>query len=294
MSQLPIVYNDISSVRNACDRVRGLGRSVALVPTMGALHKGHLALVDAARKTADYVVVSIFVNPTQFGPGEDLDRYPRDLDGDIRKLATCGTDAVFAPTPSVMYPDRFHTAVIVSHVTEGLCGAGRPTHFRGVATVVTKLFNIVGPCLAVFGRKDYQQLQVIKQTVSDLNMPVQIIPVPTVREADGLAMSSRNAYLARDDRLRARTISSGLAAAHSKFEGGERNVGVLRRAVAEPVSIAADRVEYVTAADPISLESIPDQEAASDKLLIAVAAHFGKTRLIDNTVLGEDTPPTTQ
>ncbi|MCP4679627.1 MAG: pantoate--beta-alanine ligase [Deltaproteobacteria bacterium] len=285
------ILADIPAVRDACNQARADGRRVALVPTMGALHEGHLGLVDRAGKIGDFVVVSIFVNPTQFGPGEDLDRYPRDLEGDAEKLAARGANLIFTPTPETMYPGGHSTHVEVREITDGLCGASRPTHFRGVATVVCKLFNIIGPCSAVFGRKDFQQLQVIKTMVRDLDMPVEVIGAPTHREADGLAMSSRNAYLSTDDRTRGLAISQGLTAAHKLFREGERNVGRLRMAVARPVEAAADRVDYVSATSPDTLEPLTDDATASSRLLIAVAAHLGKTRLIDNTVLGEDDPP---
>ncbi len=284
------ILDDIRAVRHACNQTRATGNRVVLVPTMGALHEGHLGLVDRAGKTGDFVVVSIFVNPTQFGPGEDLDRYPRDLEGDAEKLAARGANLIFTPTPETMYPEGHSTHVEVRGITEGLCGATRPTHFRGVATVVCKLFNIVGPCAAIFGRKDFQQLRVIKAMVRDLDMPVDVIGAPTHREADGLAMSSRNAYLSADERERGLALSRGLTAAHELFRGGERNVGRLKRAVAGPVEAAADKVDYVAATNPDTLETLTDDATCSNRLLIAIAAHLGKTRLIDNAVLGEDDP----
>ncbi len=285
------IIADIAEVRAECDRVRAAGKCVGLVPTMGALHEGHLGLVDRASEVSDFVVVSIFVNPSQFGPGEDLDRYPRDLEGDATKLAGRKANLVFTPTPETMYPPGFSTNVTVNDLTDGLCGASRPTHFRGVATVVTKLFNIVGPCRAVFGRKDYQQLQVIMRMARDLDMPVEVIGAPTHREADGLAMSSRNAYLSASERERALSLSRGLTAAHRLFEAGERNVGNLRRAVDEPVTMSTDKIDYITAANPDTLECLSDSATAAERLLIALATRLGSTRLIDNTVLGEDDPP---
>ena len=276
---------------DAAEKVRRDGRHIAFVPTMGALHDGHIALVNLSEKHGDFRVVSIFVNPKQFGPSEDLDKYPRTLEADREKLAG-KADLVFAPSPRQMYPDGFVTEVTVPKgVSEGLCGAHRPGHFDGVALVVTKLFNIVGPCAAVFGRKDYQQLQVIKRLTLDLNLPVTIVDAPTVREPDGLAMSSRNAYLSPDDRKRGLSISTGLREAHRRFEAGERRCDALVAAVRDRVTTAADRVDYITAADPDTLYPISGDAAVSSRLLIAVAAFFGTTRLIDNTVLGEDKAP---
>ena len=266
-------------------------KRVALVPTMGALHVGHLSLVDIAKAKSDFQVVTIFVNPTQFSPGEDYDRYPRALEKDREKLVTREVDLIFAPTRGEMYPKGYGTSVTVDRLTDGLCGKSRPGHFTGVATVVTKLFNIIGPCMAVFGRKDYQQLQVIKKLVRDLNLRVEIAEAPIVREPDGLAMSSRNAYLSEEERVRARSISRGLKAAYDLFEGGERSVGRLLEVVAGPLEKAADELDYVTGADPQTLAPLKSEQRAQETLLIAVAAKFGTTRLIDNTVLGEDKPP---
>ncbi len=285
------VSTRIDEVRNILDNARAEGKTIGLVPTMGALHEGHLTLVDETKRRADFVVATIFVNPTQFGPGEDLDKYPKDSDGDLEKLANRGVNLVFTPDKQVIYPSGFLTAVAVKGLTEKLCGADRPTHFAGVTTVVSKLFNIMGPCVAVFGRKDYQQLQVIKRMAADLNMPVEVVGVPTLREEDGLAMSSRNRYLSPEERVRGRAISQGLTAAHKLFNEGIRNVGQLRKTVLLPVEAAADSVDYVSAADPDILETIPDDVEAGERLLIAVAAKIGTTRLIDNTVLGEDAPP---
>ena len=284
----PRVENDPRVTRQVCDEARAAGKRVALVPTMGALHDGHLTLVEAATGEADFSVVSIFVNPKQFGPGEDFERYPRTLDTDLAKLAPLGVDLVFAPNGATMYAEGFATLVRVEELTSCLCGAHRPGHFDGVTTVVNKLFNIVGPCQAFFGRKDYQQLQVIKRMTRDLNLPVDVRGLPTHREPDGLAMSSRNAYLGPAERERALALYQGLEAAAKLFAGGERRVGPLRRAVLAPVAAAADRVDYVTAADPDELNEIPDDAIAGQRLLIAIAARRGNTRLIDNTVLGED------
>lgn len=278
-----------------CESNRASGKKVAFVPTMGALHEGHLSLVDQARAAGDIVVVSIFVNPKQFGPSEDLDKYPRNLASDQEKLSQKGVELIFTPTPADMYPSGFATEVkIPKGVTVGFCGATRPGHFDGVATVVTKLLNIVGPCSAVFGRKDYQQLQVIKRLVTDLNLPVHVIDGPTVREVDGLALSSRNVYLTPEERARALAIPSALTAAHVRFDRASRSrprVGELLEAVKPPIEAAADSVDYITAADPETLVPLSPDAAAPPRLLIAAAAFFGATRLIDNTVLGEDAPP---
>ena len=275
----------------ACEAYRKEGKRIGFVPTMGALHDGHLALVDSARTEGEVVAVSIFVNPKQFGPNEDLDKYPRTLEADREKLAG-KADLVFAPSPRQMYPDGHVTEVKVpTGVTEGLCGERRPGHFDGMALVVTKLFNIVGPSVAVFGRKDYQQLQVIKRFTADLNLPVEIAEVPTIRETDGLAMSSRNRYLADDDRQRALAIVAGLRDAHRRFPGPPLNVGEILTPVKNRITAVADRVDYITAAHPDTLVPYDDNAPVPEKLFIAVAAFFGATRLIDNTVLGEDTLP---
>jgi pantoate--beta-alanine ligase len=287
----PRIVERPEEMREIGDDARDRGRRIALVPTMGALHRGHLQLVQEARRRGDLVVVSIFVNPTQFGPGEDLDRYPRDLEGDLQKLAAHDTDIAFTPNARAMYPEGHATSVHLERLTDGLCGADRPGHFDGVATIVTKLFQIVGPCTAIFGRKDYQQLKVIQRMTRDLYLPVEIVGLPTVREPDGLALSSRNVYLSGAERQRALALARGLATAHSRWTAGERKVGPLRSAVADPVAESFDGVDYVTAADPESLAPRDDDETATGALLIAAAARIGSTRLIDNTVLGEDEPP---
>jgi pantoate--beta-alanine ligase len=284
----PTVVKSTAELRARCDAARREDRRVGLVPTMGALHAGHLSLLDIAKAESDFQVVTIFVNPTQFGPGEDYDRYPRTLETDLDKLAPYGVDLVFAPSREEMYPKGFGTTVQVAGLTEGLCGSRRPGHFDGVATVVTKLFCIVGPATAVFGRKDYQQLQVIKKLVCDLNLPVDIAEAPIVREPDGVAMSSRNAYLTPPDRDRARALSRGLRAAQDLFDAGERNVGALRQAAVDTVSEMVDALEYVTAANPDTLVPEESHHQVQARLLIAIAARLGATRLIDNTVLGED------
>jgi pantoate--beta-alanine ligase len=284
----PSVLGRIAEVRAACDAARTAGKVVGFVPTMGALHEGHLALARAARQRASFVLASIFVNPTQFGPNEDLSRYPRDLEGDLAKLGSVGVDAVFAPAPSEIYPAGEQTRVRVGSVAEPLCGAFRPGHFEGVATVVAKLFAIVGPSVAVFGRKDYQQLLVIRRMVRDLFLPGEVVGHPIVREADGLAMSSRNAYLSAADRVKALALVQGLDAAVRLFAAGERRARELERATRQPVERAASSIDYVEVRADETLDPV---EAVGERALLAVACRIGTTRLIDNVLLGEDPPP---
>jgi pantoate--beta-alanine ligase len=284
-----IVVKNPAELRSACDEARARGGSVGFVPTMGALHDGHLALTREARRHASFVVCSIFVNPTQFGPNEDFSRYPRDLDGDVRKLED--VDLVFAPAPSAMYVEGERTRVRVDGLTAHLCGPTRPGHFEGVTTVVAKLFALVGPSVAVFGKKDYQQLAVIRRMTKDLFLPVEVVGYPIVREPDGLAMSSRNAYLSADERQRALGLSRGLAAAARAFAGGERRGGILRRLALEEVEPIATSIDYVTLADADAIEPFTDDAATPDRALLAMACHVGRTRLIDNVVLGEDPAP---
>jgi pantoate--beta-alanine ligase len=274
--------------RRACDEARDQEHRVGLVPTMGALHAGHVSLIDEAKRRTDFVAVTIFVNPLQFAEGEDLDRYPRTMESDVEACRDRGVDVVFAPEPEAMYPAGFQTQVTLSQVTKPLEGQFRPTHFDGVTTVVTKLFNLTGPCVAVFGRKDYQQWKILSRLALDLDMPIEVVGAPIVREADGLALSSRNRYLSGSERERARGIVTGLRAAFDAWERGERSPQVLRRAAATPVEARFDRVDYVAVVDPETLEAPGDVNA---RLLLAVAAHLGKTRLIDNLVLGEDARP---
>jgi pantoate--beta-alanine ligase len=280
---VPTLLREPQALRDACDAARARGLRVGFVPTMGALHRGHLALVDEARRRATFVVVSIFVNPTQFGPGEDLDKYPRDLPADLAKLSAA--DAVFAPDAGAMYAPGDQTRVRVGAVAEPLCGKFRPGHFEGVATVVTKLFALTGPCVAVFGEKDYQQLAVLRRVALDLFLPVEIVGHAIVREPDGLAMSSRNAYLSASERERALALSRGLDAASRLFAGGERAAGRLRAAILEQVTPAATSVDYVDVVDPDTLQPWSDGERTSDRAVAAIACRIGATRLIDNRLL---------
>jgi pantoate--beta-alanine ligase len=259
------------------------GKSIALVPTMGFLHEGHLELMRRAREKADLVVVSIFVNPIQFGPNEDLDCYPRDLEGDLEKCQSVGVDVVFTPTPKELYPDHFQTAVAVSDITKVLCGASRPKHFQGVTTVVSKLFNLTLPDFAFFGEKDFQQLAVIRRMVIDLNFPLEIIGVPIVRESDGLAMSSRNAYLPAKERAEAPEIYKALSTAREFYNQGMDEAGKLCQAVSARLneSIESDfKIEYIEIYDSDNLTRIENKISTRATILIAV--HLGKTRLIDN------------
>jgi pantoate--beta-alanine ligase len=288
------VHDTVAAFREACDRLRAEDGRLALVPTMGALHRGHLALVGEARRRAANVAVSIFVNPTQFGPNEDFQKYPRPLGRDLELCREAGARVVFTPTPEEMYPRGERTRVHVSGLTDALCGPFRPGHFDGVATIVTKLFAATGPAVAIFGRKDYQQLQVVRRMAADLLLPIEVVGFPTVRDADGLALSSRNAYLSPDERARALAIPRGLARALALHARGERRAGVLRRAVLELVEPAATRIDYVTLADADALEPFGDEAEVGERALVAVAAFVGTTRLIDNVVVSEDNPPVTE
>lgn len=262
------------------------GRRIALVPTMGYLHEGHASLLREGRKRGDVLVLSIFVNPIQFGQNEDLDSYPRDMERDFRIADACGVDIVFIPTAAEMYPDGFQTGVSVRDISLPLCGASRPGHFDGVATVVAKLFNIVRPDVALFGRKDYQQLAVIRRMTADLNMPVEIVGMPIVREEDGLALSSRNAYLSPEQRQSALCLSRAIKRARELFAAGESSVAVLAAETRAVIGQeAAATVDYVEFRDGATLNEL---EVAEGSTLLALAVKIGQTRLIDNTVLGEE------
>lgn len=256
-------------------------KTIGFVPTMGFLHEGHLSLMKAAKEKSDYVIVSIFVNPTQFGPNEDLASYPRDLERDVELCRSVGVDLVFAPEVEEMYPSGYSTYVeCEGDITKKLCGASRPSHFKGVTSVVNKLFNIVQPHMAFFGQKDAQQVAVIEKMVRDLNMPVQIISCPIVREADGLAMSSRNAYLSAEERKDALVLSQALKHAQSRLENGERNAGRLKDEMRDKIeSISSSTVDYISIVSATTLEDITEVKG---DVLFAVAVKIGKTRLIDN------------
>jgi len=271
-------FEELRSARSLLDGKLGL------VPTMGYLHEGHISLVRRARAECDSVAVSIFVNPTQFGPNEDLSKYPRDLERDLHLLEEAGVDLVWTPAPEVMYPAEFQTWVEVAEMTRPLEGAQRPGHFRGVTTVVTKLFNAVQPTKAYFGQKDAQQAAVIRQMTLDLNFPIEIVVCPIVREPDGLAMSSRNVYLDADQRQAATVLYRSLSAAKEEYEQGERDAEKLRRKMKEVImSEPLAQMQYVSCAD---YDSLQEWEMVTGKTLLSMAVFFGKTRLIDNFVLG--------
>ncbi|MEO6599814.1 MAG: pantoate--beta-alanine ligase [Polyangiaceae bacterium] len=286
-----MLHRTVAEFRAAANRVRSTGKRLGLVPTMGALHEGHLSLVREARTRAGEVAVTIFVNPTQFGPNEDFDRYPRTLERDIELLEGAGASHVFAPQASEMYPEGERTRVHVSGLTAALCGPHRPGHFDGVTTIVSKFFAVAGECVAVFGRKDYQQLKVVERMTRDLLLPVEVVGLRTLRQSDGLALSSRNAYLTPAERERALGIPRALSAAVAAFEAGERGVGALRAAALPFLERADLRLDYLTLADADSLVPVPDAEPSRERALLAVAGFIGKTRLIDNVVLGEDPAP---
>lgn len=271
------------------DELRLRGERIGLVPTMGALHTGHLSLVDAVRAAgATRVVVSIFVNPLQFGPNEDLAKYPRTFADDVARCAEHGVDVVYAPTPERMYPPGFQTHVEVEQLTRDHDGPRRPGHFRGVATVVTKLLAATGPCIAGFGRKDYQQLRTVKQLVRDLDLPVTVLECPTQREADGLALSSRNRYLSAEQRARAAAIYRGLSQASRAFEGGERSTARLLELARAAIEPSVDSIDYLTVADANDLETPALSQPAPPASVLLVAVRVGTTRLIDNCLLGEE------
>ncbi len=260
--------------------------SLGLVPTMGCFHEGHLSLMRRARADCDVVVVSLFVNPAQFGPGEDFRRYPRDVERDERLAAAEGVDVMFAPEAADMYAEGYATYVNVERLTEVLCGGRRPGHFRGVATVVAKLLNICRPTVAYFGRKDYQQAQVIRRLAADLNYSVKIEVLPVVREADGLAMSSRNSYLSPEERRQATCLYRALARAQALFAEGERHPAKFLDEMAAVVKAEpAAQIDYVEIVHPLELTPVPKVEAGS---VAALVAFINKTRLIDNTIIGEE------
>jgi pantoate--beta-alanine ligase len=287
----PQLFTTLAEYRAACDEHRRQGHRLGLVPTLGALHHAHQALMRAARGAADRVAVSIFVNPTQFGPNEDFQRYPRDLEGDLATCEAAGVDLVFAPALAEIYPPGEATRVRVSGLTDNWCGKSRPGHFEGVATVVTKLFAASGPCAAVFGRKDYQQLQVVKRLTADLLLPVTIIEHPTLRDPDGLAASSRNRYLSPSERARALALPRALAAVSGAFQSGERRAERLAALVASSLAGAEIDLEYAALVDSRELSPIGSGEIGVGQGAVLIAARVGVTRLIDNTVLGVDAPP---
>jgi pantoate--beta-alanine ligase len=277
------IIRKIQGMQAFADEVRRAGRRVALVPTMGYLHEGHVSLVREAARRGDEVVVSIFVNPTQFGPGEDLEAYPRNFDRDRALSESAGATAIFAPEAEEIYAPGFQTYVTLEALPAHLCGLSRPIHFRGVATVVTKLFNIVKPHVAVFGEKDYQQLLVVRRMVRDLNFDVEIVGGPIVREEDGLAMSSRNAYLTPDQRKQALRLGRSLAAAEAAVKAGETDPARLIQDARERIAAEPDaEIDYVRVVDPETLE---DATTVQAPVVMALAVKIGRTRLIDNRML---------
>jgi pantoate--beta-alanine ligase len=277
------IIETIKDMRDFVQRTKAQGMTIGLVPTMGSLHEGHISLMQEAKKCCDVVVASIFVNPTQFGPNEDFKQYPRDLSGDSKQAEKTGVDVIFHPQAIEMYPAGYSSFVEVNGITEKLCGLSRSGHFRGVATVVTKLFHIVQPDKAFFGQKDAQQVLVLKRMVADLNMNVVLEIVPIVREGDGLAMSSRNAFLSVEERRAALVLSRSLKLAEKIVAGGEYNVKTIKQQVMNEIQQETlAQIDYV---EVYSYPSLEELGVLSDKALLALAVRIGKTRLIDNTIL---------
>lgn len=280
ISIVPQIVSNVPDLRTAIRSARGAGKRIGVVPTMGALHRGHRSLIEAARQECGFVVVTIFVNPTQFGPNEDFSKYPRPLERDLAECASAGADLVFTPTPEEVYPKPFLTQVHLSGITEVLEGACRPGHFDGVATVVLKLFNMVQPDVAFFGQKDFQQQLLIRRMVRELDLPLEIRVCPTVREADGLAMSSRNVYLSAEDRLSALALSKSLRLAESRLREGEADVPGIRREMHDLLNATPNlKLEYATIVDPDSIAELTRPQRSQ---VAVIAARVGTTRLIDN------------
>ncbi len=278
-----------ASMRARVEDLRRDGRRIAVVPTMGALHEGHLQLLRVARSMADIVILTIFVNPTQFAPHEDLAKYPRDEAGDLARARTCGIDLAFCPDAASMYPAGAQTFVEVRELQTHLEGASRPGHFAGVATIVTKLFHATRPHVAVFGEKDYQQLAVLRRMTRDLDFGIEIVGVPIVREADGVAMSSRNVFLSPAERTAARSLSTGLAAAAAAFAAGERSAAALLAAVRAPIE--AEPLAHIDYVDLRHADELTPLTTVTDRATLLVAVRFGITRLLDNRVLGAAARP---
>jgi len=277
------ILHTVAAMHQFADQVRQRGQRIGFVPTMGFLHEGHVSLMRLARQHADVLVVSIFVNPTQFAPGEDFETYPRDFERDRSMVEDAGADCIYYPDVKEMYPDGYQTTVSVKDVTRNLCGMSRPTHFDGVSTVVSKLFNAVKPHCAVFGQKDFQQLVVIKRMVRDLNIDIEIIGAPIVREDDGIAMSSRNKNLASEERTCARSLSRALDAVAASVRGGERSARVLIQQARDSISAEQlGRIDYIKVCDA---ETMLDVERREREAVMALAVFFEKARLIDNAVL---------
>ena len=277
------VIGTVEQMQRLSESYRRAGDTIALVPTMGFMHEGHLALMRVGKRYADKLIISIFVNPTQFGPSEDYGQYPRDTEGDLKKARDVGVDIVFMPSVEEIYPDGFQTKIHLEKVTQHLCGISRPLHFDGVTTVVAKLFNITKPHFAIFGEKDYQQLRVISRMVTDLNMDTEIVGIPTVREKDGLAMSSRNKYLNPEERKSALCLKKSMGLAGQMLRDGEKDAGVIKEAIESLINNHPfTDIDYVILCHPTTLE---DLETLGNKNLLALAVRVGKTRLIDNCIL---------
>lgn len=277
------VYKNIEQLVRQIDLLKKRQKTIGFVPTMGFLHEGHLSLIKRARKDTDCVIVSIFVNPIQFGPKEDFKRYPRDFNRDLKLCESSGADIVFLPVPKAMYPDGFSTYVNVGNITDSLCGSSRPGHFKGVATVVAKLFNIVKPDIAYFGQKDAQQAIVIERMVEDLNMRIKVKVMPIVREKDGLAMSSRNIYLGASERKEALSLYKSLRLAKTLYGKGERDAAeIIRKMRSVILKDKRAKIDYVSIVD---LKRLKAMDRISQKALVAIAVKIGRTRLIDNVIL---------
>ena len=277
------VVKSVELMMKLSDGFRKKGLSIGFVPTMGCLHEGHISLVKEAKKRNDIVVVSIFVNPTQFGPREDLKKYPRDMERDLKLLSRYKVNAVFAPVAKDMYPDGYKTDVEVNGLSDKLCGASRPGHFKGVTTIVAKLFNIVKPDVAYFGKKDHQQLVIIRKMAKDLNMGVRIISMPTIREKDGLAMSSRNTYLSNEERTKALVINRSLKFAQMLINSGIRSSVKIKAAMTKLMrTVRGLNIDYISICDP---ETLDERSVIKGETLIATAIYIGKIRLIDNIVV---------
>ena len=280
------VIESIKEMQSHCESLRLSGKRISFVPTMGYFHEGHLSLMREARMTADHVVVSIYVNPTQFGPKEDFSKYPRDFDRDAAMAKSVGVDVIFFPSNQDMYPGGYQTYVDVEQVTKNLCGMSRPGHFRGVTTICCKLFNIVKPHSAIFGKKDFQQLAAIKRMVADLNLDLEIVGLPTYREPDGLAMSSRNVYLSKEERSSALALVGALKLAQNLYAEGERNaVKIIKQAEKLIKNEPFTNIDYIKICDTATLEDVNE---IKNEVVMALAVKVGKTRLIDNSVLGEE------
>lgn len=280
------IIESVKEMQSYSENLRLAGKKISFVPTMGYFHEGHLSLMKEARKTADCVVASIYVNPTQFGPKEDFSKYPRDFERDVQMAQSVGVDVIYFPSNQEMYPDGYQTYVDVEKVTQNLCGMSRPGHFRGVTTVCCKLFNIIKPHSAIFGKKDFQQLAAINRMVADLNMDLEIIGLQTFREPDGLAMSSRNVYLNKEERSSALTLIGALRLAQKLYAEGERNAAVLIKEAETLIKSAQfTDIDYIKICDAFTLEDVNE---INGEAVMALAVKVGKTRLIDNSVLGEE------